>query len=603
MEGRIVPATVIDNGTTTLTIHLDSNETFSSQSMGSSYVFTLGGGSYTFTNNGASASYLSGFGTNTLTVNSSGVAKYTNIKVTDSGASSSSVSLLNSGTNSYAATLGVTLANNNSGSAVQIAQSNFSGSAGLSVGAAGGIYVSGAITSTSGEITLSGGDLGTLTGGIGLNIQAPITTTTGEIDLYGTGGTSTSQNDTGVQMIQGAMVTSTSGPITIDGTSGDDSYGGQDGVGIYSTTSSPSGVTSATGDIQIIGESDTNGVGVGLSQGVSIRSTGTGEDAATISISGVANAADGFEYSGANSSITSVEGDITISGTTGTGSSGGNAGAQIDSPASISSTGTDPTPAAITIVGMNTGPGDGLEMYENSSGTVAISSVGVGDNSGEISLSGTSAHANGVHVSGASTSLSTVDGDIAISGTAGASSSGAGVLMYSGVSISTSGADSNAGSIVIGGTASSGAGVEMYTDSSTNGVSISTNGAGANAGPITITGTSSGSYGVYLQGGSVPISSNDGNIAITGSTSSSNGSNAGVDVLAGATIRTYGNDSNGGTLAVNGTDTGAGTGVLILSYTSTHSSTIPMTYLDINGDGVVNTTDYTIDRAQLGHTL
>ncbi len=438
LEDRLVLSRVSDGGTTTLSIALADNETFGIQSEGSTYDFTLGG-SGTFTNGGVSNSGdFSGFGTSTLVLESAGISHYSTIDITDAdvsvGATGTSVDLIDSGTNTYSTNIDVTMDQNPEPANVQIQTSTFTGSAGLDIQTTGGIQLlSGGITTASGNITMNAGTAGTMATGIADLIEAPITSTGGAISITGTGGTDVNNDDSGVLMENGGLVTTGGGSVTIHGTAGADQFSGQAGVFIYSTTTSPSGVTSATGNIQITGTGGASGGGVALAGGTTIDSTGTGTGAATITIDGTASAAYGVSYAGPNSTINSLDGNIAITGMAGAKSSSGDAGFVMSSLATISTTGTDVHAASISIQGTDTGPGNGVSMYNANAGGVSISSAGTGG----ISLTGTSDESYGVAISGGGTSLTSSDGNIAITG--GTDSGSVGTYILGGVSISTTG--------------------------------------------------------------------------------------------------------------------------------------------------------------------
>ena len=158
LEERVLLSVVSQNGTT-LTIDLAQNDALSVLSVAQSGIgaTTLGNGPYyqfllagagTFTNapiNGANPGLVSGFGSDTLRVNSSGINYYTTIDITDTyngtAATGTSVVFSDSGTATYLASFNVTLNNNPEPGNVQIISSTFTGSAGLDVVTAGGIEV------------------------------------------------------------------------------------------------------------------------------------------------------------------------------------------------------------------------------------------------------------------------------------------------------------------------------------------------------------------------------------------------------------------------------------------------------------------------------
>ena len=176
------------------------------------------------------------------------------------------------------------------------------------------------ITTVNGNITLTA-NAGATTGtfmGIDLD-AATISSTDGDIALTGTGGDTASVN-IGVRIGNGAVVQSTgtgasSGTITIDGTGG---AGAGANYGVY-ITGTDSKVTSADGNISING---TGGAGLGqsnrgvlLSSGGQVESTGSGADAAEITITGTGGAGTDFNQgvaiTGTDSKVTSADGNIS----------------------------------------------------------------------------------------------------------------------------------------------------------------------------------------------------------------------------------------------------------------------------------------------------
>ena len=142
---------VFDGGTSTLTIQLDSGETLAVKSAGSSYVFTLGGG--TFTAAGvASPGLFTGFGTSTLTLQAmvGSSPSYATIDIVDGG-TGDAVEFVNSGTNTYASSFGVALENSPQSEAVLIQRASFVGAAGLTVNTTGGVEVTGRWRASAGR--------------------------------------------------------------------------------------------------------------------------------------------------------------------------------------------------------------------------------------------------------------------------------------------------------------------------------------------------------------------------------------------------------------------------------------------------------------------
>lgn len=360
----------------------------------------------------------------------------------------------------------------------------------------------------------------------------------GEITLDGRGG-GTGFDNVGVRLDGGSVISSLStddsgeprvaAGITILGTGG---AGTGDNYGVY-LTDADTEVTSSDGDILITGQGGSNGasgsnnnLGVYVTSGAAITSTGidsaTGT-AAAIAINGTGGAGayfnTGVSLDGTDTEVTSVDGDISITGTGGTNETPGASG------------------------------NNGVEIDN-----ATVSSTGTGDDAATITISGTGAATNishtGVVIRNEDALVTSVDGDINITGEAGslvvvAGDNNLGVLIEAGATISSTGADS----------------------------------ASNTAATITIEGTGGAgrhfNYGVWIDGAGTEVTSADGDISITGQggsagTAESNG-NQGVAVGSGAVISSTGMDSADGTAAlitIHGTG-GAGDnrnfGVSILS--------------------------------------
>tara|TARA_R110002072_G_scaffold145459_1_gene291873 strand:+ start:236 stop:20809 length:20574 start_codon:yes stop_codon:yes gene_type:complete len=395
--------------------------------------------------------------------------------------------------------------------------------------AGGGIRVLGIVTSAGGNITLGGGadpavtnavatagsdsdgikiDGGTLDAaagnislrgfsaiGDGVEIQtnAVIQTTSGNVSLQGS-----STFDDGIALESGAVIETTSGAITLNGTT--TSVSGDDGIKASDTGTT---VTSATGSISFTGMAST-GDGVDISAGAVISSTST----ATIMIDGTSTAMTetGVKIRGANTQITSVDGNITITGT-----DNNTAGVFVTTGAEISSTGTGADAASITI----TGTGDaGIDII--SAGTL-ITSV-----DGNILLDGTGNTFEGIVITDATISATGTTADAATITLDGVSTANDAVLLRSGSTIT-----SVAGDIQLTGDASTATddGIELEAGST-----VSSTGSGAVVASITLLGTGgTNNDGIHIDGS---VTSVDGNIQLAGTTSDADGDD-GIDLDVG----------------------------------------------------------------------
>jgi uncharacterized repeat protein (TIGR01451 family) len=182
-----------------------------------------------------------------------------------------------------------------------------------------------------------------------------ITTTDGFINLFANQGSPASGSFNGIT-VSGATITSATGAIDIEGRAGDPGAG--------------------------------NNYGIGVLGGSVISSTGTGAGASTITLIGSSGAAtSGFMIgilADAGTSITSVDGAITLTGTGGAGTGIQNSGVQLQGGAHVTSTGT----GSITITG--NGGGSGGASDGNEGVTIAINvSSGVTSVNGAIQITGT----------------------------------------------------------------------------------------------------------------------------------------------------------------------------------------------------------------------
>lgn len=216
-----------------------------------------------------------------------------------------------------------------------------------------------------------------------------ITSVLGAIDITGTGGTGTSTSNTGVYLDFSALITAVNGSIDITGTGRSTGAGGSN-HGVFmlggSDVTSTGTVVGTAATINITG---TGGNGTSNNWGTYISGSGTTVTSAlgTIDITGTGgngNGAQNYGYFMTTSAVvTSGKGDITITGTGGDGVGAFNYGVSLQNASVISSTVSGADAADITIVGTG---GDG------------------------------SLNNHGVYLTGAGTSLASVDGDVSITG-------------------------------------------------------------------------------------------------------------------------------------------------------------------------------------------
>ncbi len=343
----------------------------------------------------------------------------------------------------------------------------------------GGLVQSTAAGAVAGKITLDGiggpgGDANLPAWGVVIS-SAAVNSVDGDILLHGQGGAG--GNAYGVDMESGQVQATGKAKITLDGTGGSTGY---EGRGVVITGG---GLVSAVdGDILIRGRGIGNGLGnggIGVTMGNESQVLSTGLAKVTIDGTGGngANAGQGANYGvtieGRNTLVSSVTGDILVQGQGGT-SGSFNLGVYLLHGATISSTGV----AKVTVTGTGgagttsnhgveieaSDPGDAL--VTSSVGDILITGQGGGTAAGtsssnfgvdvriggrvsstgtaKITIDGTggngAASNHGVVIREVNTLVTSVDGDVAITGQPGAGSDAFGIRVISAASVTSTGA-------------------------------------------------------------------------------------------------------------------------------------------------------------------
>ncbi|MEZ6130494.1 MAG: Calx-beta domain-containing protein [Planctomycetaceae bacterium] len=299
----------------------------------------------------------------------------------------------------------------------------------------------------------------------GITVNSTIQTDSGAINLTGTGGDTGSHND-GIQVQAAGVITSARGAISLTGTGGGDAL-----------------------------SSDNHGVH--LLPGATVSSTGL--IAGNVTVTGTGGTGSGGGHHGVlvdNAAVTSVDGFITLNGTGGTGTAGNNAGVVLDSDAVVRSTGL----ATVQITGLG------------GEGAAGVDGIRILDTT----------------IAGIGTVVESVTGSIQLDGTAGfvgTGGSGVGVLM------------NGTGSATIRSTGT------IATDGSAAAITINaTGGTGA-----------AGQAGLLMMGTSQTITAVDGDIAVTGDAGSGIGTdNIGIDLQAGSTIVSTGTTVDAAAVLLSG---------------------------------------------------
>jgi hypothetical protein len=453
----------------------------------------------------------------------------------------------------------------------------------------------------------------------------------GNIDLNGTT-MGTNDNNYGIHFESNAKIESTgtdadAATITLTGEGKGLSF--NHGVHITGAT-----VATDQGDITVTGSSlgtVSNNSGLYLTISGKIESTGDGKITITGQGSHGAGGGDDGIILFQNAEIVSKNGDIYITGTGGEGTSLGNAGMSIVFNSTIESTGTDANAAKITLIGTGgngttansgislrlgsqvnsaygdidlkgTGNGSDHNNYGIHISGSTVSSIGVGNNAASISMNGIAVNGMdqcyGIIIEGSPLGISTIDGDISLTG----KSDGSGILNHGiylndstisstdfasihldgtggfgdryndGINFTNSvNLTSKDGNVLLSGVARSSAvsdncGIKLYdniTVQSTGLATIDMQGEGGSGldyedgiymgtsiaitsidGDISLTGTSNGtregSCGVFGKDG-VEVSSNNGSISIIGhSNSGTLDGNCGIWLKSDAKIQTAG---------------------------------------------------------------
>ena len=459
-----------------------------------------------------------------------------------------------------------------------------------------GVLLHGTQVTTSGNVSLLGNGGGA---GHGVRVEADssvVTTGAGTILLVGQGGSSSSSH--GIA-IHGSRLEAADGDITVngqgsatpfaaatnqfgvllDGATEIRSTGAANinvtGVGGFGATSGNTGLAalgssvveaSGSGNISLTGAGGSAGTDVneGVSlQGATINSSNSGS--ITITGTGGGTASDNHGVLIGNSQVTSSgSGAVTIDGTGSPDGTDANRGVGIFGGTVVSSA----FAGNISITGTAGGLGQSnIGVLIDGS---QVSSTGVGANAAEISITGTGdADAGpdnaGVLIGTLGTTVSTIDGNITLSGTGGgqggSGSLSAAVGIAIGAVVESTGTGGDAGTITLtslGGVSDRGVRIsdintmvtsvdgDIVIDGSTpggdqhgvaieSGATVTSTGDGLNAANITILGSGADGdgddYGVIITDSGSRVTSRDGNISIFGTGGGgTNGNKIGVVV-------------------------------------------------------------------------
>jgi hypothetical protein len=415
-----------------------------------------------------------------------------------------------------------------------------------------------ATTASSGNVALTAG--GPAAGHPGLVLQGglSIKTTSGTIDLTGTSGTGP-----GLEVQNFTLDAGSAGSIALTGT------GKQDGVliglgahvqdeGGGAVAISGAGLASSDDGVDIDGSS--GGAQVTTSGGaITITGNGTGQNQGNVSVQNGAQ----LTTTGGNISITATAGSNALgaalavetsslvqAGGTGsvtlTGNNSNSIGVLV-SGAQVKTAGGDLTVSGTGGTGSNPNPNYGVELQAGgvlqAGGTGKVIVNGTGGSS-------TGSNNHGIFINGNGAQIVTAGGDLTLTGTGG---SGAGSSIDNGV-------DLEAGAVVkAGGTGKA----TLNGTAGTNGEGVFLNGTQVNTagGNLALIGSGQGTgrnYGIDLEFGAVVQTNGAGNISLQGQAGAAN-TGGGVILASDPHVQALGT----GSLAISGSSAG-GSGVTLL---------------------------------------
>ncbi len=448
------------------------------------------------------------------------------------------------------------------------------------------------------SITGTGGSGTSQNVGVGIqNSDTKVTAVDGDITINGTGGNGSANLNDGVAILARGVVESTgtgvnAATITINGTGGD---GTNTNTGV-TIEFSGSKVTAVDGDITITGNggagSEGMNHGVFVNQSGVVESTGTGVNAAAITINGTAgngtNDNAGVRIEDANSKVAAVNGTISVTGT-GNGSGNNNHGVFVTDAGVVESTGTGMNAGMVTVTGtaaaaedinrgvyvirngsairsagggvtvIGTGGSNGNDTSSFNQGVVLLDQGVIEDTAGgTVTVTGVGGNGGDVNygvVAEQGTAIRSNNGNLSVTGTGG-SNGNAGSTENRGVNLDTGGIIESTGTGAVSVTGTGGNGED-------NNFGVKVDG-GANSairsasGGVTVTGTggsngqagSVGNYGIFVESGGVIEATASGAVTVIGTAGNGTTDNVGVRI----------EDANSKVAAVDGDITIMGTG-------------------------------------------
>ncbi|MEX0961548.1 MAG: filamentous hemagglutinin N-terminal domain-containing protein [Simkaniaceae bacterium] len=406
--------------------------------------------------------------------------------------------------------------------------------------------------SSNAQVSTQGGNITIDLGIFGGESRGKTSLFSSELDAGGGNISITSKGYDSGRLAYGAFLnnalvqTSSNGTITFNCESGDTSLGKN--MGLY-LSGPQTQVSTEDGDLILVGTGYGSGSanqGIRMENSAVVSSTGSGG----VALTGTGGAGTDFNMGiilTSGSKVSVVDGAVVFSGT-GNGTRNTNQGVRFESAASIESTGIGASVGTITVTG--------------------IGSNGIKNNSG-------------ISFSGKECAIISVDGNIALEGTAGGDGTGSmnqGIRLESGGCIVSTGTGADSALITLTGQGGNGVdyndGITLSSGASTiktvdgdilltgNGggarnsnvgirlesdAYLESTGVGISAGNVTLFGTGGDgvdkNLGVSLNGTEVSITTIDGNIDITGTGQGSGNNNLGVFQSSSSIIESTGSGS------------------------------------------------------------
>ena len=392
-----------------------------------------------------------------------------------------------------------------------------------------------AINSSSASAKAYG--MAVLSSGTATATAANTITADGRVDVNATGSLASAMYATGAQASN--SIATTGGGVTVSAAGTGSGIGNGFGYGMDARDSGSNSILTGSGAVKVSGTAaSTSGYGIfANSSGSNTVATTSGN----VAVSGVGSSGTGMHAttSGTSNAISTGSGAVNVSGNATNGSGYGMSATISGSNSIITENG------AVEVSGHSTS-GNAIGMSAVSSGSNTILTEG-----GHVVVSGSGSSAGtGMSASSGSNAVTTTSGTVTATGNA-ASSSGHG--MYANSPGSTNAINTENGAVEVSGVGTVGYG--MYAASSGSNA-VSTEGGNVTvSGSATAPSGSSFGYGMYAAAGHNAIATKGGDVTVTGSGKSGYGmhadsSGSNLVTTEGGSITIAGNSPSGGGAAV-----------------------------------------------------